>query len=677
MATRTREKKKPAAAQSKRHAPLRPDMLRRVVIEAVRPQVEGGRFPIKRVVGEEVVVTADIFADGHDVLAAVLLYRRAGEADWGETRMELVENDRWRGRFVVESLGRYEYTVEGWIDRFESWRHELSKKFGAEQDVSSELLEGAALVRRSGDPDLQRVADRLEQRDLEQGERVATALSDDLRTLMAAIPDRSRATRLDRVLEVMVERERARFGAWYEMFPRSAGTDPSRSATFEEAAARLPYISAMGFDVLYLPPIHPIGQSFKKGRNNALEAGPDDPGSPWAIGSEAGGHMAVDPGLGTIEDFRKFIEAARRHGLEVALDLAYQASPDHPYVRERPEWFRRRPDGNIKYAENPPKKYQDIYPINFESDAWESLWPELKRIIEFWIDQGVKIFRVDNPHTKPFTFWEWALGDIKRRHPDTIFLSEAFTRPKVMRYLAKTGFSQSYSYFTWRNTSEELTEYFTELTQTDVREYMRPNLFANTPDILHAFLQRGGKPAFHVRLILAATLGASYGIYSGFELYENVPVKEGSEEYRDSEKYQIRVRDFDQPGTLAETISRVNAIRRAHPALQHDWGLQFHQTDNRELLCYSKRSTDGADVLLMVVNLDPFHMQHGYVRAPLGDWGLAPDAGVEVVDLLSNERYLWRGEWNYVRFDPPGRMAHILQVQLPKLRELSKLPELP
>jgi starch synthase (maltosyl-transferring) len=421
----------------------------------------------------------------------------------------------------------------------------------------------------------------------------------------------------------------------------------------------------MGFDVLYLPPIHPIGQSFKKGRNNTLVAGPEDPGSPWAIGSEAGGHMAVNPGLGTIEDFKRFIDAARRQGLEVALDLAYQASPDHPYVRERPEWFRRRPDGTIKYAENPPKKYQDIYPINFESEAWDSLWPELKRVIEFWIEQGVKIFRVDNPHTKPFTFWEWALNDIQRRHPDTIFLSEAFTRPKVMRYLAKTGFSQSYSYFTWRNTSEELTEYFTELTQTDVREYMRPNLFANTPDILHAYLQRGGRPAFYARLILAATLGASYGIYSGFELFENVPIRQGSEEYLDSEKYQIRVRDFDQPGTLAETISRVNAIRRAHPALQHDWGLRFHQTDNRELLCYSKRSTDGGDLLLMVVNLDPFNMQHGFVRVPLVEWGMPPDAALEVVDLLSDERYVWRGEWNYVRLDPQGRMAHILQVPLP------------
>jgi starch synthase (maltosyl-transferring) len=373
----------------------------------------------------------------------------------------------------------------------------------------------------------------------------------------------------------------------------------------------------------------------------------------------------VEPGLGTLEDFDRFVEAARGHGLEIALDLAYQASPDHPYVAEHPEWFRRRPDGTIKYAENPPKKYQDIYPINFESTAWAELWHELKRVIEFWIDHGVKIFRVDNPHTKPFRFWEWVLNEIKRDHPDTIFLSEAFTRPKVMKHLAKTGFSQSYTYFTWRNTKAELTDYLSELTQTEVREYMRPNLFANTPDILHEYLQHGGRPAFQVRLVLASTLGASYGIYSGYELAENVPVKPGSEEYLDSEKYQIRVRQFDDPNSLAELIARVNEIRREHPALQRDWGLRFHSTDNPHLLCYSKRSEAGTDVVLMVVNLDPVNMQHGFVQLPLIDWGMAPETTVEVTDLLSSERYFWRGEWNYVRLDPQASVAHILSVQLP------------
>jgi starch synthase (maltosyl-transferring) len=649
--------------QTRRRKTLDPTLLRRVVVETVHPEIDCGRFAIKRVAGEEVVVSADVHADGHDAIAAVLLHRRGGATAWQETPMEAAGNDRWRGRFVVDALGDYEYTVEGWIDRFETWRHELSKKFGAGQDVSSELLEGALILGRAHEAAGAALGDT----SVPVERRVAHALSESLRDEMRRRPDRAVATRYGRILHVMVEPERARFGAWYEMFPRSAGTDRSRSATFDEAAARLPYIASMGFDVLYLPPIHPIGRSFRKGPNNSLNAGPDDPGSPWAIGSEEGGHDAVEPGLGTLEDFDRFVETAGHQQLEIALDLAYQASPDHPYVREHPEWFRQRPDGSIKYAENPPKKYQDIYPFNFESEAWQSLWQELKRVIEFWIDHGVKIFRVDNPHTKPYRFWQWALSEIKREYPDTIFLSEAFTRPKVMRYLAKSGFSQSYTYFTWRNTSEELREYFTELTRTDVREYLRPNLFANTPDILHEYLQTGGRSAFQVRFVLAATLGASYGIYSGFELAENVAVKPGSEEYLDSEKYQIRPRNFEHPHSLAELIRRVNGIRRTHPALQRDRGLRFHQTDNAHLLCYSKRSVDGTDLLLMVVNLDPHYMQHGFIRLPLSDWGLGPSATVEVRDLLWNERYFWRGEWNYVRLDPDARVAHILHVQLPSV----------
>ncbi|HSC29047.1 MAG TPA: alpha-1,4-glucan--maltose-1-phosphate maltosyltransferase [Vicinamibacterales bacterium] len=664
-------------------AALDPSLRRRVVIEAVRPEIDCGRFPIKRTVGEQVIVLADVFADGHDTLAAVLHFRRAGDRHWQEVPMQPLPNDRWTARFRVEALGRYEYTVEGWVDRFGSWRHELATKVKAGMEVLSELLEGAALIRltreriQDGDKpggeadvaDATRFLDdraaTIEDTRLPAGDRIAAALAEDIERVMAGHADRSLATRYDRVLEVIVDRERARFGAWYEMFPRSAGTDPSRSATFDEAARRLPYVAAMGFDVLYLPPIHPIGRSFRKGRNNTLVPAPDDPGSPWAIGSVDGGHDAVDPGLGSIDDFDRFVESARRHRLEVALDLAYQVSPDHPYVRQHPEWFRHRPDGTIKYAENPPKKYQDIYPLNFDSEGWDPLWRELKRVIEFWIGHGVRIFRVDNPHTKPFRFWQWALDDIRRAHPDAIFLSEAFTRPKVMKHLAKAGFSQSYTYFTWRNSAAELREYFTELTGTEVREYMRPNLFANTPDILHAYLQRGGRPAFQVRLVLAATLGASYGIYSGFELLENVPVREGSEEYIDSEKYQIRVRDFDRPHSLAEMIGRVNAIRKAHPALHHDWGLRFHQTDNPELLCYSKRSTDGSDLLVMVVNVDPFNLQHGFVQLPLWTWGLPSGSDIEVHELLTEERYRWRGEWNYVRLDPRARVAHILHVQLP------------
>jgi starch synthase (maltosyl-transferring) len=655
---------------------LDPALRRRVVIEGVHPELDAGRFPVKRTAGEEVNVSADIYADGHDTLAAVLMYRRSGEDDWHEVPMEALGNDRWQAGFRVEELGRYEYTIEGYIDRFGSWRHEISKKFGAGQDLASELLEGAALIRdtaarHGGAPGDDRVLDEaaaaIGDESIEQAPRVARVLAEPLQQAMTRRADRTLATRYDRVLQVHVDRERARFGAWYEMFPRSAGTDPTRSATFDEAAARLPYVAALGFDILYLPPVHPIGRSFRKGRNNALQAVPGDVGSPWAIGSEEGGHDAVEPGLGTIEDFERFVESARRHGLEVALDLAYQASPDHPYVREHPEWFKHRPDGTIKYAENPPKKYQDIYPINFESPEWQALWLELKRIIEFWIAHGVSIFRVDNPHTKPFRFWEWALADIQRQHPGAIFLSEAFTRPKVMRYLAKSGFSQSYTYFTWRNAKDEITEYFTELTRTDVREYMRPNLFANTPDILHEYLQHGGRPAFEVRLILAATLGASYGIYSGFELAENEPVRPGSEEYLDSEKYQIRIRDVEQPNSLAELITRINGIRRDHPALQRDRGLRFHPTDNPKIICYSKRSLDGSDLVLVVVNLDPHHMQHGFVQLPLTDWGLSLDASFQLLDLLSNERYYWRGEWNYVRLDPEARVGHVLHVQVTSL----------
>ena len=706
-----------AASRSGPIQPLDDKLLRRVVVENIYPEVDAGRFPIKRAAGETVRVNADVHADGHDLLSAVLLFRRRGDSTWAEVPMEPAGNDRYSASFPVDALGYYEYTVEGWIDRFATWRSELSKKFGAGQDVESELLEGAHLVGAHEETHAGGAGARAEGAGTDGGgagadaegaetdgggagtdaegagthaggaethheralkdwaavladpsvlpeRRVAIALDAELHQAMASRADRSRATRYDRVLEVLVEPVRARYGAWYEMFPRSAGTDPTRSATFDEAEARLSYVAGMGFDVLYLPPIHPIGTSFRKGPNNTLTAAPGDPGSPWAIGGRAGGHKAVEPGLGTIEDFDRFVAAAKSHGLEIALDLAYQASPDHPYVTDHPEWFRHRPDGTIKYAENPPKKYQDIYPLNFETEAWQSLWHELKSVIEFWIDHGVKIFRVDNPHTKPFRFWQWVLAGIRRDHPETIFLSEAFTRPKVMKYLAKSGFSQSYTYFTWRNTKGELTEYFTELTQTDVREYMRPNLFANTPDILHEYLQHGGRPAFQVRLVLAATLGASYGIYSGFEFAENVPVRPGSEEYVDSEKYQIRVRNYGDPNSLAELIARVNTIRREHPALQRDWGLRFHSTDNGNLLCYSKRSEDGSDVVVMVVNLDPSSMQHGFVQMPLTDWGLPPDSTLQVTDLLSQERYFWRGEWNYVRLDPQAQPAHILALHL-------------
>jgi starch synthase (maltosyl-transferring) len=645
---------------------------RRVIIERVQPQIDCGRFPVKRTAGEPLVVEADIFADGHSTLRAVLRHRRVspGTAEpWQETPMRLVDNDRWRAAFTADRIGDYEYTIEAWIDEFASWRAGLAKWVDAGQVAESELREGAALVaaaaaraeRAKHARDRQWLsarADELEGAgDLDARARVG--LSDELFSHMSRHPDRSNATAFDRALTLLVDRERARFGSWYEMFPRSNSPEPGRSATFCEAEAALPRIAELGFDVLYLPPIHPIGVTARKGKNNSPVARRGDPGSPWAIGSAEGGHKAVEPGLGTLDDFDRFVGAAQKAGLEVALDLAYQCSPDHPYVTEHPEWFRHRPDGSIKYAENPPKKYQDIYPIDFDTADWEALWHELRSIVLFWMEHRVRIFRVDNPHTKAFRFWEWALRSIHKDDPDVIFLSEAFTRPKVMSHLAKLGFTQSYTYFTWRNEKRGIEEYFTELTGTEMREYYRPNLFANTPDILHAYLQSGGRAAFQARLILAATLGATYGIYSGFEICETQAVAPGSEEYLDSEKYQFRQRHWERPGHINDLIRAMNAIRRAEPALQYDTTLQFTQTDNPHIIAYTK-AIDGRGVLV-VVNLDPHNMQHGWIRVPLQTLGLDAVLPYDVEDLLDGMRWTWQGEAAYVRLDPRERIAHVLK----------------
>jgi starch synthase (maltosyl-transferring) len=648
---------------------------RRTVVDGVRPSIDAGRFPIKRTIGESVHVSADILADGHDVIAAVLRDREtnnAAQADWRETSMTLAApgTDEWIASFDVDALGWHEYQVCAWVDRFLTWRRDLQVKAAAGQDVSLELLEGSLLVREAaaraehngperGDAVwLLERADRLTD-DTPIGDRVTAGTDEELAAVMWVYADRSRAT-TSATFRVWVDRERARFSSWYEMFPRSAGPEKHRSGTFRDAAALLPRIADLGFDVVYLPPIHPIGTSFRKGRNNSLMPAPDDPGSPWAIGSPEGGHTAVDPGLGTLDDFEAFRCEAERLGLEVALDLAWQSSPDHPWVADHPEWFRHRPDGTIKYAENPPKKYQDIYPFDFDSEDWRALWQALLDVTLFWVERGVRIFRVDNPHTKTFGFWEWMIDHVHQQYPDVIFLSEAFTRPKVMRYLAKAGFTQSYTYFTWRNTKHELVEYFTELTTTETREYLRPNLFANTPDILHAYLQHGGRPAFQTRLLLAATLGASYGIYSGFELCEGRAVSPGSEEYADSEKYQYRKWDWDRPGNIAELVHRVNAIRRQHRALQFDATLRFHTTDNDQIIAYSKTSPDGSDRILTIVNLDPHHMQHGHVDVADAGGGDELDRLFEARDLLDDARYIWRRGFNYVRFDPDIRQGHIL-----------------
>ena len=684
---------------------------RRVVIERVWPEIDAGRFPIKRTVGEHVTVSADVFADGHDVLAGVVKYRfvpagqpspaqrgsaapppptsnqrgpgsvapldqRAADpatAEWYEIPLTARDNDRWDATFTVAELGEYEYTIEAWVDRFSSWLKDLVAKADAGQDVSSELLEGAELIQAAVAPGSTRTDDvqrLLETADLLRSEapqvaRVWAAKDPKLRALMDARPDRRSSTTYDRALRCVVDSIRARFGAWYEMFPRSVTPDASRSGTFREAEARLADIAAMGFDVVYLPPVHPIGATNRKGRNNALTTSPGDPGSPWAIGSAAGGHTAIEPGLGTIDDFDRFVRLANRLGLEVALDIAFQTSPDHPWVREHPEWFRHRPDGSIKYAENPPKKYQDIYPLNFASAEWEPLWYALRDVFLFWIGHGVRIFRVDNPHTKSFPFWEWVIAAIRRTRPDAIFLAEAFTRPNVMRYLAKAGFTQSYTYFTWKNTAHDLREYMTELTRTELQEYMRPNFFANTPDILHEYLQTGGRAAFEVRLILAATLAANYGIYSGFELCENVAVRRGSEEYLDSEKYQIKPRDWHQVDSLRELIARVNEIRHTHPALQQNATLAFYNTDNPQFLWFSKsvpERSERSERVFVVVNTDPHWIQHGWVQLPIWEMGISPGMRYRVEDLLDGARYTWRGEWNYVRLDPAERVAHIFLV---------------
>ncbi len=655
---------------------------RRAVVEHLAPQIDGGRFPIKRTVGEPVEVEADAFADGHDTLRVVLRYRRLGEsgADWIELPMKPLGNDRWRAEFSPGGTGYAEYTVAAWVDHFASWRRELQIKFEAGDPVGSELLEGADLLRRAAatlqpaSPHRGSAAERQQavERLLAWASAISTPAPDAARVDMALSPALASdmdawAPPVDEVshepVPVRVEDRRAAFGAWYEMFPRSAGaTGHPEGASFNEAGNRLGDIAAMGFDVVYLPPIHPIGRTARKGPNNQPSTSPADPGSPWAIGSEEGGHKSVHPHLGTIEDFDRFVEVARRLGLDVALDIAFQCSPDHPYVKQHPEWFRHRPDGSIKYAENPPKKYQDIYPLDFESPAWESLWHELKSVVLFWVDHGIRTFRIDNPHTKPFRFWEWLIAEVQRQHPDTVFLSEAFTRPKLMRHLARAGFTQSYTYFTWRNTKAELTEYFTELTQTELREYLRPNLFTNTPDILHAYLQDGGPPAFETRLLLAATLGQLYGIYSGFELCENKAIRAGSEEYLDSEKYQIRVRDFRAPGTLQPLIAQLNAIRRSHAAFQPGSRLRFHPTDNDAIICYSRESADGRDRMLIVVNLDPHAMQHGWIDLPVSEWGLDREPEYVVHDELGGERYHWRGATSYVRLEPGVRQGHILHV---------------
>ncbi|HEX3748139.1 MAG TPA: alpha-1,4-glucan--maltose-1-phosphate maltosyltransferase [Bryobacteraceae bacterium] len=641
------------------------DGRQRVVIEDVAPAVDGGRFAIKRTVGERVQVQAYVFADGHDAIACELLYRLSASADWLRVPMAAKGNDCWTAEFPVSAMGRYSYTVRAWTDPFRTWRADLKKRIAAGQDLAVDLLIGANLV----DDAAARAAggDAAQLHGWAQSLRAgntAVAESEDLLAAMERHPDQSLAVLYGRELPVTVDREKARFSTWYEFFPRSTAPQAGRHGTFADCEKRLPYIASLGFDVVYLPPIHPIGTQFRKGRNNSTTAQPDDVGSPWAIGGESGGHTAIHPELGTLAAFQSFLSAARELGLEVALDIAFQCTPDHPWTREHPEWFHRRPDGTIQYAENPPKKYQDIYPIDFETAQWRELWQALKGVFDFWIAQSVRLFRVDNPHTKAFPFWEWCIGSIKEQDPGVLFLAEAFTRPRVMNRLAKLGFSQSYTYFTWRNTKPELTDYFEQLSHGTASQYFRPNLWPNTPDILPQVLQIGGHPAFMMRLLLAATLGANYGIYGpAFELGENAPREQGSEEYLNSEKYELKHWDLDAPHSLRHFIARVNRIRRENPALQQDRTLTFHETDNPNLICYSKTSDNQANAIIVVVNLDWAHTQSGWVTLDLRALGLESGRTFEAEDLLSGGRFLWQAPRDYVELVPGSLPGHVLRVR--------------
>jgi starch synthase (maltosyl-transferring) len=598
----------------------------RIQIQRIWPMLDCRRYPVKRSLGDRLDVWADVFADGHDVLRAVVRYKPPAARRWCETPMEPIGNDRWHGGFEVTELGRWQYTVTAWIDRWASWQWELKRKLDAGQkDLTSELLEGAALA----------------------GVEALTA-DDALDPALAPKEERRGETSV-MPLEAIVDRERARFGSWYELFPRSWGG-------FAGVEAELPRLAELGFDVVYLPPIHPIGRTHRKGRNNTLEAGADDPGSPWAIGGPEGGHTAVNPELGTIEDFDRLVARARELDIDIALDFAIQCSPDHPWLEEHPEWFHRRPDGTLKYAENPPKRYQDIYNVNFDSEDWESLWTTLRDVVLHWVGHGVRVFRVDNPHTKPVAFWEWLIREVQSAHPDVVFLSEAFTRPAMMSTLAKAGFSQSYTYFTWKNTKAELVEFVDSLVASDWTEFYRPNFFANTPDILHAYLQQGGRPAFETRLILAATLSPAYGIYSGFEHCENVPAHEGSEEYLNSEKYEARERALDGP--LLPLAQRLNQVRRENPALQWSTGLTWVETENAQMLGFVKRRE--RNTVFVVVNLDPAQPQEGVAVVPAA-LGLPPTFRVR--DLLDDTPYTWHVGRNYVRLEPGDRQAHVLRVE--------------
>ena len=642
----------------------------RVSIQRVRPAVLDGRFPAKAIVGRPVDIRADIVCDSHEVLGAVVRHQAIGQRGWSETRLSHDINDRWTTTITPESLGIHRFTVEAWVDHTATWRRDLLKKADAQAvepvdlEVGAQLL--ASLAERAKGAQRRRLDETiaaLTDTSLPLPERIEAGLSEEVGLLARQLDPRAHRVAYDRVLELHADRARAGFSTWYELFPRSSSTTPGAHGTFRDVIDRLDHVASMGFDVLYLPPIHPIGTTNRKGRNNAVVAGPDDPGSPWAIGSAEGGHKSIHPELGDFDDFRSLLKACEDHGLELALDIAFQCSADHPYLTERPEWFRQRPDGSIQYAENPPKKYQDIYPFDFETSDPEGLWAELLSIFRFWMAEGVRIFRVDNPHTKSFPFWQWCLTELRREYPEAIFLSEAFTRPKVMYELAMRGFTQSYTYFTWRRHKAEIEAYYTELVQSEVSDFFRPNSWPNTPDILTDQLQHGGRAMYVQRLVLAATLTANYGMYGpAFELLWS-RARPGAEEYLDNEKYEIKRWDPDPPESLAEVIGLVNQIRHDHPALQHDTTLRFHPIHNDQLLAYSKTDREGTDTILVIVNLDPHWPQAGTTWLDLDVLGVDPDEPYEVHDLFGGGTFTWQGPDNYVELNPIVSPAHIFEVR--------------
>lgn len=652
------------------------DGRQRVVIENVSPELDGGKYPSKHIIGENIVIEADIFVDGADTLAAELCMRKQGETAWQRTPMNPTVNDRWSGTVTGNSVGLHEYTIEARVNHFATWLKGLRKKIDAGQDVRIDMQIGARHVEAGAEraTGTDAVTLRIHAARLlsaEPEERETAAFDQELTALMERNPDRHMATSYDRIIPLRIEPENAGCSAWYEFFPRSWAAEAGTHGTFTDCQLLLPMIAGMGFDVIYLPPIHPIGHTKRKGRNNALVAAPGEPGSCWAIGNQDGGHKSVHPELGSMDDFVTFVTEARQRGIAIALDIAFQCSPDHPYVEKHPEWFIWRPDGTVQFAENPPKRYEDILPINFESDDWENLWIELRSIFLFWIEKGVRIFRVDNPHTKAFPFWEWAIATILEQHPDIIFLAEAFTRPKLMARLAKTGYTQSYSYFTWRNTKEELQSYVTELTTAPLKHFMRPNFWPNTPDILHEELQRGERETFIIRFVLAATLSSNYGMYGpAYELCEHIPVAEGKEEYRDSEKYEIKRWDLDRPGNIRAEITKINRIRKENKALRQTSNVTFVRIDasagneHQLLTGYLKRSDDDSNLILTVVSLDPHQTQSGWLRFPLELFGLHYQHRFTVEELMSGNRYDWNGEWNYIEIRPHSMPAQIFRITL-------------